>query len=222
MYENTEVPNNRNPVTAYKVYCTKRPRESCENNSPFSLSINYVSSEKLTLPETKWFKIQPMGINKLSTIMKECAKKAGLTDDKRFTNHSARKTLVQKLQDHGVPPNQIIQVTGHRNLMSVNNYSSMRDGQQEAISSILSSNSTGSASSTQLQPKQSDSLASSALTAPIKTPNGDDMQALALFQGNVISGGTFNVHVATATETNTVKKYRRIQVIESSDSSQEI
>ena len=55
------------------------------------------------------------------------------------TNHSGRKTLVQKLQDSGVPPNQIIQITGHKNVQSVNNYSSLREKQMESISRILSS-----------------------------------------------------------------------------------
>ena len=30
---------------------------------------------------------------------------------KRLTNHSARKYLVQKLSDAGLPPNQIVQVS---------------------------------------------------------------------------------------------------------------
>ena len=49
------------------------------------------------------------------------------------------KPLVQKLQESGVPPNQIIQITGHKNLQSVNNYSSLREQQMESISRILSS-----------------------------------------------------------------------------------
>ena len=53
--------------------------------------------------------------------------------------HAGRKTLVQKLQDNNVPPNQIIQVTGHKNLQSINNYSGQRERQMESISNILSS-----------------------------------------------------------------------------------
>ena len=50
-------------------------------------------------------------------------------------------TVVQKLQDIEVPPNQIIQITGHKNLQSVNNYRSLREKQTENISHILSSTS---------------------------------------------------------------------------------
>ena len=52
------------------------------------------------------------------------------------TNHSGRKTLVQKLQDNDVLPNQIVQVTGHKNLQSVDYYSSLRERQMENISKI--------------------------------------------------------------------------------------
>ena len=158
MYENNAVPKERNPVAPYKLYAFKGPQETLKEGSPFYLSINHLSSQKLAFPDSKWFKSQPMGVNKLNSIIKTCAAKAGLSDDKRFTNHSPRKTLVQKLQDHDIPPNQIIQVIGHKNLMSVNNYSSLRDEQQEAISSLLSENSPYS-SAAQLQKQRVASLA---------------------------------------------------------------
>ena len=79
-----------------------------------------------------------MGVNKLNSLMKYCAVKAGIGANKRITNHNARKTLVQKLQDHNVPPTHISQVTGHKNLQSINNYNCLRQEQQEAISSLLS------------------------------------------------------------------------------------
>ena len=82
-----------------------------------------------------WFKEQPMEVNKLNNIMKDMTQAAGISGK---TNYSSRKTLVQKLQHNGVPPNQIIQIKGHKNLQSVNNYSSLREKQMEGISRILS------------------------------------------------------------------------------------
>ena len=38
-------------------------------------------------------------------------------------------------------PNQIVQITGHKNLLSINNYSSLRERQIKNISKILSSSS---------------------------------------------------------------------------------
>ena len=80
-----------------------------------------------------WFKAQ---VNKLNNIMKDVTQPAGISGK---TNHGGRKALVQKLLDSGVPPNQIIQITGHKNLQSVNNYSCLREKQMESISRILSS-----------------------------------------------------------------------------------
>ena len=77
-----------------------------------------------------------MGVNKVNNIMKDITQAAGISGK---TNHSGRKTSVQKLQDSGVPPNQIIQITGHKNVHSVNNYISLREKQMESISRIFSS-----------------------------------------------------------------------------------
>ena len=45
---------------------------------------------------------------------------------------------MQKLNDNEIPPTQIMQITGHRNVNSVNNHSSLSGKQKEKISSILS------------------------------------------------------------------------------------
>ena len=93
IYENLTVPNERNPVLAFKLYMTKRPKETLVDGSPFYLTINHLSKEKLALSGAKWFKSQPMGANKLNTLMRECAKAAGLDTNKQITNHNAKETL---------------------------------------------------------------------------------------------------------------------------------
>ena len=99
-------------------------------DSTFYLAVNYFKSEgELKLEGSKWFKSQPTGVNKLNSLMKEMTETAGISVK---TNHSGGETLVQKLQDNDVPPNQIVQITGHKNLQSINNCSSL-------ISKILSS-----------------------------------------------------------------------------------
>ncbi len=111
-----------------------------DNNAPLYIGVNHASASKADLPGVKLFKPQPMGVNKLNSLMKECAHAtAEIGKDKRITNHSARKTLIQKLQYNNIPPTQIVQITGHKHLQSVNNYSSLREQQQQDISSILSS-----------------------------------------------------------------------------------
>ena len=79
-----------------------------------------------------------MGVNKLTSLIKTMAGKAGF--ERRLTNHSARKQMMQKLDDNNVPPTRIMQLTGQRNLQSVNNYSTLSKEQQKNMSLILSDN----------------------------------------------------------------------------------
>jgi len=51
---------------------------------------------------------------------------------------------VQNLNDQGVPPNQIVQISGHKNLNSFNNYRKLSQKQAMAISDILSSGGSSS------------------------------------------------------------------------------
>ncbi|KAJ8313825.1 hypothetical protein KUTeg_008386 [Tegillarca granosa] len=89
----------------------------CQPDSPFFLSVNAHGK-----PGSTWFKSQPLGVNKVYSIMKDMKIGSGLQTDKNLTNYSARNHLVQKLCDSGVPPNKIVQVTGHKNVNSLNNY----------------------------------------------------------------------------------------------------
>ena len=69
--------------------------------------------------------------------MKTMAEKAGV-DAKHLTNHRGRKRMIQKLNDEGVPPTHIMQISGHKNVQSLNNYSTLSERQQKNISNILS------------------------------------------------------------------------------------
>ena len=58
---------------------------------------------------------------------------------------------------------------------------------------------------------------------------GKSQMFKSLFQGNYISGGKFNVHVSTSASTSTMvnespqrKKFRRLRVLDSQESSQEL
>ena len=55
--------------------------------------------------------------------MKTMANKARLDEKRRLTNHSARITMIQKLNDNNVPSTHMMQLSGPRNEKSVNNYS---------------------------------------------------------------------------------------------------
>ena len=82
-----------------------------------------------------------MGINhqyKLTkTLIKSCP---DINDNRKLTNHSARRHLVQKLQDKGVQNPQIMQISGHKNVASINSYSRLNQNQQTNISKVLADN----------------------------------------------------------------------------------
>lgn len=86
-----------------------------------------------------WYSSQPVGIQTINTYMKNMAKLGNLDiTNKKFTNHSIRKTTVCKLQKAGVSNDKIIAVTGHRNEMSLKAYSNVDLDEHKKISSILS------------------------------------------------------------------------------------
>ena len=70
-------------------------------------------------------------------MLKNMIRDSGLETNKKLVNHSTRKHLVQKLVDNDIPP-EIIQITGHKNVNSLNNYSSLSDKKQQQICDVLS------------------------------------------------------------------------------------
>ena len=57
--------------------------------------------------------------------------------NKRLANHSARKYLVQKLKDNNVEDTNIMQISGHKSVQSVRNYSAVSEGKHKRISNVL-------------------------------------------------------------------------------------
>lgn len=87
-----------------------------------------------------WFRGQRVGMKKISQIMKTMATGADLPKEKKLTNTSARKRLVQKLRDSGIEATSIAQISGHKSLQSINNYSRINEDAHKRISNILSDN----------------------------------------------------------------------------------
>lgn len=86
-----------------------------------------------------WYSSQSVGIQTINGYMKAMAKLGNLDiTNKRFTNHSIRKTTVCKLQQAGVSNDKIIAVTGHRNETSLKAYSNIDAIEHKRISNILS------------------------------------------------------------------------------------
>ena len=114
----------KDPIVVYKLYAEKRPEKMNEDDSPFYLAVNNnLKAESLQTKE--WFKIGPVGINKLNSLMKTMAQKAGINNE-RLQNHSGRKTVIHTLSENDIPPTHIAQLSGHKNLKSIKNYSKMK------------------------------------------------------------------------------------------------
>ena len=125
----------KDPLRAFHLFAAKRPKQMNSEDSPFHLAVNLTKMANSSKP---WLKATPMGVNKLNSLLKTMAQKVGLNAE-NLTNQSGRKRMIQKLNDQDVPPTHIMQISGHKNVQSLNNYSSLSEKQQRSISNILSS-----------------------------------------------------------------------------------
>ena len=96
------------PVMFYKAYLRHRPDASNTSESPFYLGIKH----KRDADSIIWYINYPMGKNKLGTFMSTASKAIGISD-KKVTNHSVRKTMIQRLLNSKFTPNEVAQLSGH-------------------------------------------------------------------------------------------------------------
>ena len=225
------LPNSdRCPVLTYKVFAEKRPTQMNFDKAPFYLAVNNIKTD--SLDKKPWFKQSPVGVNKLNSIMKVMSEKAELNKP-RLKNHSGRKTMMQTLVNEEIPPTDIIQLSGHRNLQSVNNYATVSEKQQMKMSRTLSAFTTGIVSKKDA-PREESSCGSSSennkmLVSQQRTEHTvtsstcGQQQALQIFAGVTISGGNIHVSINTLNKspilpTSPKPKYQRYKRLLSSDS----
>ncbi|XP_062579483.1 uncharacterized protein LOC134241461 [Saccostrea cucullata] len=130
--------NENNPVEVYKKYASLRPQGFSEPNDPF-----YIATRTIPLSDTrsdKWFMKQRLGVNKIGKILNNMVEKCPKLSEswKRLTNTSTRKYCVQKLREENIAPTDIMQVTGHKNVNSIINYSEVTIKKQQEMSVLLS------------------------------------------------------------------------------------
>ena len=110
---------------------------------------------------------------------------------RRFFNHSVRKTSVGRLLEADVQPNFVAQLSGHKNLKSLDSYHSASLKRQQEMSAILSREPGTSAHSEVTQVCTSTTTQQNAFTV-------QQIQPQAIFAGAHIDkfeGCTFNVNV---------------------------
>ena len=210
-FANKENPS-RYPIESYKLYKAHRPSNYVDPESPF-----YVAVNNTWLPNTTyaWYKKAPMGQKTLSSVMKVMAEKAGL-HDKKLSNHSVRRTMCTTLLQEGVAPNIIAQLSGHKNLGSLQHYSVASTAQQKQMSNILQGMKTPQ--TPQVAPSQTPKQSTPAATIstppdekspatliepptvsfPQSTPPNPMQQFLSLAN---LQGSTININMYYASET---------------------
>ena len=97
-------------VVVYKHFAERRPQQMMNGDSPFYLAVDNLKLK--SLGTKTWFKGNAVGINKINSLMKTMAQKAGL-ENNRLRNHSGRKTMIQSLGHSDVSPTHIVQLAGH-------------------------------------------------------------------------------------------------------------
>ena len=75
----------KDPFAAYKLYAEKRPTEMYDSDAPFYLAVNNCTKQESSKP---WFKKPYVGMNKLNSLMRKVAEKAG--PGPNVKNHSSR------------------------------------------------------------------------------------------------------------------------------------
>lgn len=172
-------------------------------DAPFYLGVNHTTKNS----DKSWFKANAMGVSKLNSLMKTMAEKAGLANF-HLTNHSVRKRMIQTLNDKDIRPSHIMQLSGHKNVQSINNYSHFSQEQQKSMSRILSG-------STSMVQTETHSLVE---TTKQESPT---LTAAGLFKGVLFYGGNFTINIelaSSSTETHKQQTYKRIKrIFDSSD-----
>ena len=80
-----------------------------------------------------------MGVNTISNMMKTTMAGTSIEESyKNFTNHSARKTTVSKLKKANLERSDIVKVTGHRSVQSLDDYDEADEEEQRRLSSAIS------------------------------------------------------------------------------------
>ena len=115
----------RDPIKTYEMYSVKRPINISNADDPF-----YLAPRTIPLEDSKtniWFLRQKVSERKLFSLMKQMKESDKLDIIKRLTSHSARKYLLQKLRQNNVEGTDIMQISGHKNVASINNYTDMSE-----------------------------------------------------------------------------------------------
>lgn len=189
------------PLESLRLYVSKLNKQ-CEQLFQRPKIVNWASS-------LEWYRNCPIGVNTLAKMMSEISKAAGLS--KIYTNHSIRATCVTTLREKGVAPTDIMAVTGHRNVASIESYSRGPSAEMRAkMSHKLAETSLAGRSCSSNGTEHIDSAISTSILQAEATDEDHSQKTLPsspitvsstiemtrnLFQNVVFNNSTINVHI---------------------------
>jgi hypothetical protein len=125
----------RCPVEYYKAFKSHRPVEMNIADAPFFLAVRHGNRHQ---NNNIWYMKSPLGKNEIGKFLCKAAQNAGLQrDGGKLSNHSVRKTSISRLLDANTPEIFVAQLSGHKNLRSLQSYKSASEQHQLQMSSVL-------------------------------------------------------------------------------------
>ena len=138
-----------------------------------------------------WYYNRPLGKNKLGEFLSKAAnvlQQRSASSRSKVSNHSARKTAITSLLEKNVNPLHVSQLSGHKNVDSLNSYYVASNEQQQIMSDIINRKTGSGASSSQ-------SICNSQPNNPIANSQVVVDKAMSsAFFGATITNCTFNVN----------------------------
>ena len=106
----------RCPVEFYKVFRSHRSEAMLDPDAPFYLAVNHRRKPS----DEVGYLDRPLGKNEIGKFLKNAFASAKLDEtNKKVSNHSVRKTSVGRLLEADVQTNFVAQLSGHKNLKSL-------------------------------------------------------------------------------------------------------
>lgn len=129
-----------NQVTKRKQGCIQQASEvihSEEELNPKQNAFLQKPKPAINRGDSTWYANKPVGVSKLSLMMKKIFVGAALS--KVYTNHCVRATAITIWSDAEIPARHIMVISGHANEQSIARYNTRPSAQQlERCSDVLS------------------------------------------------------------------------------------
>ena len=155
----------------------------------------------------------PLGKNEICKLMETAAQSAGLQGN--FTNHTVRKTCISRLMDAEVSLNYVAQLSGHKNLKSLDSYKAVSADHKRKMSLILSRSGQESIQTSTVSVYENTTL-------PANLPK--DVSKLEVFSGACLHRENWRLHLHVQhcswkgeSPKSTKPKKRRIIISDDSD-----